>query len=219
MRTRLFAVPLASSLVVLGLVFAGCGPKNEPNTADLTNPCPPGQTCPQQQTPCPPGQLCPQPSATVTAPPPPTGTAPAPTASASGSAATPVPPLGAMAVTPILQAMGGSEAPGMKAEGQAFAANFQEGQTLEQPINIQAGKCYTIVAASIGITELDIQLVAQAAPLPPVVLAQDNQTGPNPTLGGKGQCFRNPSPLTVPGKVILKATKGTGMAGAQVFIK
>ena len=70
-----------------------------------------------------------------------------------------------------------------------------------------------------GITELDIQLVAQAAPLPPIVVAQDNTTGPNATLGGKGSCFRNPAMITVPGKVVLKATKGAGLAGAQVFIK
>lgn len=207
MRTRLFAaVPLALAC----LAAIGCGPKTEPNTADLTNPCPPGQ-------------ICPQPSATVTTPP--TGTAPVPTATTTatapaGSSATPVPALGMMAVTPVLQGMGSTEAPGMKPEGTAFAGQFQEGQTLEQPINLQAGKCYTVVGASVaGITELDIQLVAQAAPLPPVVLAQDSTTGPMATLGGKGQCFRNPSPITVPGKVILKSTKGAGLAGAQVFIK
>jgi hypothetical protein len=207
MRTRLFAaVPLALAC----LAAIGCGPKKDPNTADLTNPCPPGQ-------------ICPQPTTTVTAPP--TSTVPAPTATTTstapaGSSATPVPALGTMAVTPLLQAMGGTEAPGMKPDGNAFAGNFQEGQTLEQPINIQAGKCYTVVGASIGITQLEIQLVAQAAPLPPVVLAQSSPgAGPNATLGGKGSCFKNPLPLGGPGKVILKAAKGTGMAGAQIFVK
>ncbi len=207
MRTRLFAaVPLA--LVCLAAI--GCGPKTEPNTADLTNPCPPGQ-------------ICPQPSATVTTTPTstvPTATATTTATAAPGSSATPVPPLGMMAVTPILQSMGSTEAPGMKPDGTAFAGQFQEGQVMEQAFNVQAGKCYTVVGASVaGITELDIQLVAQAAPLPPVVLAQDSTTGPMATLGGKGQCFRNPAPITVPGKIILKATKGAGLAGAQVFIK
>ncbi|MFO0758461.1 MAG: hypothetical protein U0359_18355 [Byssovorax sp.] len=206
MRMHLFA---ALSLSSIALAAAGCGPKTEPNTADLTNPCPPGQ-------------LCPQPSASIpptTTPPPPTATATS-TAPASSSA-TPIPELGnTIAVTPILTAMGASEAPGMKADGTAFAGTFQEGQTLEHPINVQAGKCYTVVGASAGgIVELDVQLVAQAAPMPPLVLAQDNQTGPMAIIGSKGQCFRNPSPITVPGKVILKATKGNGIAGAQVFIK
>ena len=39
------------------------------------------------------------------------------------------------------------------------------------------------------------------------------------TLGGKGQCFKNPLPLGGPGKVILKATRGAGAAIAQVYVK
>jgi hypothetical protein len=70
-----------------------------------------------------------------------------------------------------------------------------------------------------GITQLDIQLVAQQAPLPAVVLAQSNTTGAQASLGGKGQCFRNPLPIGGPGKVVIKATQGAGMAAAQVFVK
>jgi hypothetical protein len=200
MRLCLFAA------VSLGLFAAACGPSTpEPTTVDPNNPCPPGQFCQQA-------------ALTATAPVA-TTTAPAPTASASAASATPL-PLGAAAVTPLLQAMGNSEAPGMKPDGAVFAGQFQEGQTLEQPINIQAGKCYTIISASVGITELDLQLVAQAAPLPPVVLAQDDTTGPTATLGGKkAGCWKNPTPLAGPGKVILKATKGAGMAAAQVYVK
>jgi hypothetical protein len=174
-----------------------------PATADLSNPCPPGQ-------------FCPPPAAT----PAPVATAPAPSATASSTSATPL-PAGAALVTPLLQAMGTSEAPGMKADGAVFAGQFQEGQTLEQPFNIQAGKCYTVLGASTGgISELDVQLVAEAAPLPRVVLAQDSTSGPSATLGGKKDgCWKNPTPLAGPGKVILKATKGSGMAAAQVFVK
>jgi len=108
----------------------------------------------------------------------------------------------------------------MQADGQPFAGQFQQGQTLEQAINIQPGKCYAVVGVGAGIQELDIQLVAQPAPmLPPTVLAQDQGSGPNATLGGKGNCFKNPLPIGGPGKVILKATSGSGMAAAQVFVK
>ena len=204
MRTRLFAVV---PLLITGLALGGCGSKSEGATdpSNLNNPCPPGQ-------------FCPQPSATVTTPPPNTTLPPA---ASSASSATPLPPLGAAAVTPILTGMGQTEAPGAKADGSPIAGQFQEGQTLEGAINIQPNKCYTIVGASVGITELHIQLVVQ--PLPgaaAVPLAQDNGTGPSPVLGGKKDgCWRNPTPLGGPGKVILKATKGAGMAGAQVFVK
>ncbi len=135
----------------------------------------------------------------------------------STGAATPLP--GAAMLTPALQAIAMSDAQGMSPDGQAFAGQFQAGQTMEQPINIQAGKCYTIVAVGAGITQLDITLVAQQAPLPPVTLAQSNTQGSNASLGGKGQCFRNPLPIGGPGKIILKATTGAGMAAAQVFVK
>ncbi len=137
-------------------------------------------------------------------------------ASSTGSAS-PLPM--AQMLTPGLQAIAASDAQGMAADGQSFAGQFQEGQTLEQPINIQAGKCYTIVAMGMGIQQLDIQLVAQQAPLPAVVLAQSNTTGAQASLGGKGQCFRNPLPIGGPGKVVVKATRGAGMAAAQVFVK
>jgi hypothetical protein len=138
-------------------------------------------------------------------------------ATSSTGAATPL-PMAAM-LTPGLQAIAASDAQGMSADGQSFAGQFQEGQTLEQAINIQAGKCYTIVAMGAGIQQLDIQLVAQQAPLPAVVLAQSNTTGAQASLGGKGQCFRNPLPIGGPGKVVIKATRGAGMAAAQVFVK
>ncbi|NUQ76862.1 MAG: response regulator, partial [Polyangiaceae bacterium] len=69
------------------------------------------------------------------------------------------------------------------------------------------------------LTELDIQLVAHQPPLPAVNLAQDNTSGSNATLGGKGQCFKNPLPVGGPAKVILKATAGSGIGVAQVYVK
>jgi hypothetical protein len=167
-----------------------------------------------------PGQY--QPAATPTAAPTQPGAMPGlpgmpGQAASSTGAATPL-PMAAM-LTPALQAIAASDAQGMAADGQSFAGQFQQGQTMEQPLNIQAGKCYTVVAVGAGITQLDIQLVAQQAPLPAMVLAQSNTQGANASLGGKGQCFRNPLPIGGPGKIVLKATAGAGMAAAQVFVK
>jgi hypothetical protein len=125
-------------------------------------------------------------------------------------------------VQPILQGMASQEAPGMQPDGQPFAAQFSEGQTLEQTINIQPGKCYTVIGASVGVQELDIKLIGTPpAPLPPQVLAQDSSTGGNATLGGKagGGCWKNPLPIGGPGKVVVTATRGSGMAAAQVYVK
>jgi hypothetical protein len=200
---RLFSV-LPLSFLVLGPL--ACSSTPEPTTPDPNNPCPPGQYCASAM-----------PTTTATAPTAATTVAPAP----AGTSATAIPPVAAVAATPVLQGLGAAEAPGMTADGGPFAGQFQEGQTLEQAINISPGKCYTIVGIGIGVQELDIQLVAQPAPaLPPVVLAQDSTTGPSATLGGKASgCWKNPTPLGGPGKVILKATKGTGLAAAQVYVK
>lgn len=156
------------------------------------------------------------PPGTATAPPTTTGTAPA-----AGGMATPIAPMAAAAATPVLQAMAASETRGMSPEGGAFAGQFQAGQVLEQTFNLNPGKCYTVVAASVGITELDvmIQTVAPLPGVPPITVAQDQGTGPNATLGGGGNCFKNALPIGAPAKVVVRATAGSGMAVAQIFVK
>ena len=142
--------------------------------------------------------------------------------SQGGGQAQPLPAGAAAAAQGILMGLGSSEAPGAQPDGGAFGGNFQEGQTLEQPINVQAGKCYTVVAAGMGVQGLEVQLVAQPAPMfPPTVLAQSQGGGgPTAVLGGKtAGCFKNPLPIGGPAKVILKATRGAGMAAAQVYVK
>jgi hypothetical protein len=142
------------------------------------------------------------------------------TTGSSGGQATPVAAGMAGAATPILTAMAQAEVQGMQPDGQAFAGQFQPGQTLEQPINIQPGKCYSVIAVGMGVTEVDIQLVAQPAPqIPATVLAQDSTSGAQATLGGRGNCFKNPLPIGGPGKVILKATAGQGLVIGQVYVK
>lgn len=138
----------------------------------------------------------------------------------AGGQAQPVNPAMAAAATPVLQGLGASEAPGARPEGGIFAGQFQEGQVLEQPINVQPGKCYTVVAMGMGIQQLDIQLVAQVPPLPPTVVAQSNTQGPQATLGGKAAgCWKNPLPIGGPAKIVIRATRGSGIAGAQIYAK
>ncbi len=71
----------------------------------------------------------------------------------------------------------------------------------------RAGQCYTLIAlGGPGITELDAQ-ASFASPIPvPLGQYQDNQTGPNATIGGGGNCVRNNPMTAVPMKITLKVT-------------
>ena len=59
------------------------------------------------------------------------------------------------------------------------------------------------------------------APIPGqmALLAQDNQQGPNAVVGGNGNCFKWQAPFGVNAKWIMTATKGSGMAAAQMFVR
>ena len=138
----------------------------------------------------------------------------------TGPAATPIDPTFATAATLPLQAFAQTEAPGMQREGALAAANFQEGQILEQALNLQPGKCYAVLAVGIGIQEVDITLATNLN-LPGLtpILARDSGSGSQSSLGGKGNCYRVPVPVSVPAKYIVRATKGSGLAAAAVFVK
>lgn len=144
---------------------------------------------------------------TTTAPPPTQGT----------GNATPIPPAAAALASPLLRELARKELQGATEDGSAFAGQFMQGQVLEQPIQIQPGRCYSVVGIGIGITELDIELVIHQPPAPEFVAAQDQTTGPQAVLGPGQNCFRNPLPVAGPGKVRLRATGGNGIALAQVY--
>ena len=88
---------------------------------------------------------------------------------------------------------------------------------LEQALTLQPGRCYSVVGIGIGIEELDVEIVVHQPPAPEFVAAQDQGTGPQATLGGGQSCFKNPLPIAGPAKVRVRATKGAGMALAQVY--
>ena len=140
---------------------------------------------------------------------------PAPQQGAAGGSATPI---AAGMLTPAITLLAQGEVQGSQAEGGSFAGNFQEGQTLEQPLTLNPGKCYTVVGAS-TLQQLDLSIVVHQPPFPPAVVSQSNTQGPQAVLGGKGSCWKNLSPIPIPAKVIVKATRGAGMAAAQVYSK
>jgi hypothetical protein len=154
-----------------------------------------------------------QPTTTTTAPP------PAPMPQTSGGTATPIPPLLAGAAQMSLQGIASQELKGMNPEAGPFAGTFQPGQTLEQDITVNPGRCYGVVGVGVGITELDVQIVLHQPPLPAYTAQQDNQTGPKAVIGSGGNCWRSLLPAPTTAKVIMTAQAGTGIGMAQVFSK
>ena len=194
---------------------AGCGgsDKQNPQTANNMQYQQQGY---QQQYPAQngqqqyPAQNTPQPTTTTA---PTQTTAPA----AQGPTAQPVDASMAAAVHPILQQLGKTQAPpGAKPLGALIVANFAQGQTFEQSIQLQANKCYTIVAAGApGVNEVNIKLMP---PVIPTTLAQDNTTGPQATLGQTPNCWKN-GPFPAPMRVVFEVPSGQGIVAAQIYEK
>jgi hypothetical protein len=217
-----------SFLLLSGVgLLAACG--GDDKTAQT------GQTAPVQ---CPPGQiydgrLCQTvgaPGATTAAPattaPPATPGAPAGTVPAaipgiatttSGPTATALDPTAAQAATQLITPLGAQHAPGAKAVGSAIAGNFQQGQTLEAQVQMNPGKCYTVVGVGLPpVTNLDISLVPG---LPAATMAADNSVGSTAIVGDKPNCFKWAFPMSGMMKVVMTVSQGSGVAAAQVFEK
>lgn len=184
------------------------------------------QPYPAQQQPYP-GQQQPYPTTPGATPqtpppafPPPAGGALPPSASGA-PLATAIDPSAAAAVQPLLSQLAATKAPaGAKPIGSVMAANFQQGQQLEAQVQMEPGKCYTVVGAGLPpITELDLKLVA-VTPLPGLapILAVDNTTGVQAVLGEKPNCYKWALPAA-PVKIVVTATGGQGLAAAQLFAK
>ena len=158
------------------------------------------------------------PTATPTAA---TGAAGAPGA-AAGTSCQAMDASAATAVQPLITALAASNVPaGAKPVGSVLACNFQQGQTLQGSVQMQPGKCYTVVGAGMpSVTQLDLQLVAQT-PIPGMapVIAQSNTQGSQAVIGKKPDCYKWAWPVGAPVNVVVKATAGSGYAAAQVYEK
>ncbi len=227
-QTRL-AARFATASALLGLVACGGDDKPANTGQPAATQCPPGQYFD--------GQLCqtpgaavgqPQPVATAPAPatpgetPPATGAPPPVATSAAGSPAQQLDAASAAAATQLLGALATQHAPGAKAVGTAIAGNFQQGQVLESQVQMNPGKCYTVVGAALPtVQNLDIELV----PLMPVpglaspVMAADQTQGPTAVVGAAPNCFKWALPVGGPMKVVVRVSAGQGMAAAQVYEK
>jgi hypothetical protein len=217
------------ALLVLALPACGGDDKKVNTGQPAPGQCPPGQYFD--------GQFCqmagaqqgavpgaaPAAAPTAMAPGAPTAAAPPPVpvaTAASGPTATPLDPAAASAATQLLNPLAQQNAPGAKPVGSAIAGQFQQGQTLEGQVQMQAGKCYTVIGVGLPpIQNLDVQLAPfmPIAGLPAAVVAQDQTVGPQAIIGEKGACYHSVVPM--PMKVIVTVSQGSGVAAVQVYEK
>jgi hypothetical protein len=224
-----------TKLVLCGLValsaLSACGGSDKESAVGTpaTTQCAPGQyfdgrVC-QSQSGTP---VATTPAATVP------GAAPAATAPAipglpgvattsAGPTATPLDPATAQVVTSLIAPLAATAAaPGAKAVGAAIAGNFAQGQSLDQTVQMNPGKCYTIVGVGVPtIQNLDIQLVPSIAipGLPAAVVAADSSQGSTAIVGQQPNCYKWALPMGGTMKVVVTVSAGQGMAAAQVFEK
>jgi hypothetical protein len=219
-----------SSLVLFALTLVACGGDDKQANTGQPGPqqCPPGQffdgqMCQTQGAAAAPA-AAPAPGAAPAAVP---GAAPAPGAPApvvtaqAGPTATPLDPAAAAAATQAINLLAPQSAPGAKPVGSAIAGQFQQGQSLEGQVQMQANKCYTVIGVGLPpVQNLDIQLAPFVAMpgLPAMVLAADQTVGPNATIGEKTACYKS-GPIAVPMKVIVTVSQGSGVAAVQVYEK
>jgi hypothetical protein len=199
----------ASAIVaVLAIVTIplACGSKKEPENPQPFAPTTYGTTTAQ------PTATQPAPTATATAQP--TATT-QPTATVFDPA---VQQLLAAQLAPIAQ----TDAKGMKSEGEMLSGVLQEGQSLEQMVLLQSGKCYTVVGLGLPmVQELDI-VMAPVIPIPGAPnfpMAQDLKTGSQATMAPAPNCYKHFAPLPIQAKIIVTAKTGSGAVGAQLYVK
>jgi len=225
-------------LVAVGLVPLACGGSNK-NSANANfsfgtdggdpnagQPCAPGQPCPPPQQNCAPGQPCPPPPAASSAAPQGCGQPGQPACTPLdpnmlggllGAASAWFGPLGAGDPSALgLSAAAAKYASGMSPEGQPAKGQIQQNGHIQFIVNMDASKCYTIVAYGAGVADLDLNLLAP--PFYNVSAGTDGMAGPTAVIGGNPKMC--PAiPVAIPYKVDIFAKSGGGQVAAQVYSK
>jgi hypothetical protein len=198
--------PAVKRIATLSVVLAAsCAAQRAPAPAPVYSTYPPPQPAPLP----PPPVLVPAPAPLPPSPLPPTALGPpaAPTDAANDGGA-----------NVALQFFAVNEAAGMRSEV-SLLGRFAEGQTMEETITLVPGRCTTILAAGVGVSEIDLTLVAiNPPPGVPLVLAQDARVGPYASIGEKGRCAPT-GPFPMQARFIVKATRGSGTVAARAFVK
>lgn len=136
------------------------------------------------------------------------------------SPATPVDAAQAIALAAIIKEMAQSRAPrGAQPLGPIHAARFDTGQQFEVQVQMEPGKCYTMIGVGSPSTdEVDLKLIA-VTPLGAMapVLAIDNTTGRQAVLGAQPNCFKWAWPIAAPVNLVMRVPTGSGLAAMQLY--
>jgi hypothetical protein len=126
---------------------------------------------------------------------------------------------GGDAVETGLKAQAAKLAPGMQPEGQELKQAFTEGQHVVMMINMQAGKCYTVLgyAAPGTVKNLDLNLLAP--PLYMTLAGQDSTHNNTPALGGSPAPMCPVIAIPMQYKLDVFAQAGAGTVAVQVYSK
>ena len=143
-----------------------------------------------------------------------------PAAGGGGGTAQPLDPNLAALATGPLGMYANTEAPGMQKEGNVVAGNFSPGQTLESSFTFTPGKCYTLVAAGAGVTDVGLEM-QYTTPIPGLnpSIGTNTTKGSQVSMGGKANCLKPMSPIAASAKFIVKANAGQGVIAAQLYSK
>jgi hypothetical protein len=209
MRTALAMAAVAG----IATLPVACGSKEPPENPQ---PFTPGQDAGAY------GTTTAYPTATATTTPTATATATATTTATTTPTATVFDPAVAQLLMTQLAPIAAQDAKYMTKSGEMISGVLQEGQTLEQMATLQPGKCYTVVGLGLPmVQELDIMMVPNI-PIPGapnIPMAQDMKTGAQATLAPSPDCYKYALPLPAMVKIIVKATRGSGAVGAQLYVK
>lgn len=119
-----------------------------------------------------------------------------------------------------MAAQAGKDAPGMAPEGPPGRATLNPSGTFNMIVNLQPGKCYTVIALSppAQVTQLEVKLMLP--PLYNMEAGKSPATDKNPAVLGKGAQKTCPiSPIALPYRVDVTAKQGGGRMMVQVFSK
>lgn len=199
-----FSLALPAVLAVAGMVACG-GSEPEPETAAGVTPTgsyPPG-------------------SFTYPAYTAPTDSSVPPAASSAPNPIAPIEPALQQAALAILNEVALREAPGAKPVGETRVALLGTGQTVEQVATLKPGKCYTVIASgAIPITEVNVQLLPEIGIAGAnLVLAQDQNQGPQAVLGQGANCYKWALSAEGRVRVVTTVAAGAGVVATQVYEK
>lgn len=110
---------------------------------------------------------------------------------------------------------------GARPLGALVAGQFAQGQSLGEPLTLQPGACYTVVAVALApVTEVDVTLTPRIAiPGFNPTAAKDSETGLLASIGKKPNCFKWALPTAGRMTLTLTVPGGQGVAAAQVYEK